>query len=224
MDPSQSARTLPSMDARRSSIAFGLAMTGFCLTGAACGGDGARDATAERTHADVAASCALLVEYDGHRYLGNAAPVGPVEGKSLGAATVPGCQDTPNEPAPADSEVEVAEIKGVPREVAIMIRGQGETILVRDDASYKRLPPEVTRLLSAPRCDSGDRPVEISGRWLGILGADGHTELDLGPPYDLRIRVTEASLAVYERAELSVRVPPGLGRPLTRRDIEASLW
>ena len=66
--------------------------------------------------------------------------------------------------------------------------------------------------------------MQISGRWLGIVGADGSTELDLNPPYDVRIRVNAASLAAYERAELTIRVPPSLGRPLTRRDIESSLW
>ncbi len=212
------------MRASRRTLAHGLAVTALCLAaGAGCGGkSGEGAATHASPRAGVAASCALVVEYDGHRYFGTGAPVGPVEGKPLGTATEPGCQDTSNEPVPADSEVEVAEIEGISPGVAIMIPGREETILIRDD--HRRLPPQVERLLSAPSCDSGDQPVSLSGAWLGILGADGQTELDLDPPYDVRIRATEASLAAYERAELSVRVPATLGRPLTRRDIESSLW
>lgn len=210
------------MDDAQRSLAFGLAATVLCvLGGAGCGGGEAADNGAR---ANVAASCAFVVEYGGHRYLGNAAPVKPVEGKLLGTATMPGCQDTPNVPVPDDAEVEVAEIEGVDRAIAIMIRGRDETVLLREDVDPQRLPPQLTRLLSAPRCNSGARSVEVSGRWLGILGADGRTELDLDPPYDVRIRVSEASVAAYERAEINVRVPMALGRPLTRSDIESSLW
>jgi hypothetical protein len=210
------------VDVSKRSVAFGLAATVLCvLGGAGCGGGEAVD---DGARANVAGSCAFVVEYGGHRYFGNAAPVAPAEGKRLGTATMPGCQDTPNAPTPADADVEVAEIEGVDREIAIMIRGRDETVLLREDVDPERLPPPLSRLLSAPRCESGAQPAEVSGRWLGILGADGHTELDLDPPYDVRIRVSEASVAAYERAEINVRVPVALGTPLTRSDIESSLW
>jgi hypothetical protein len=64
----------------------------------------------------------------------------------------------------------------------------------------------------------------LSGPWLGILGADGKTELDLIPPYDLFIHVADASNARYKRAQLTVRVPPSFGRPISHADIENSLW
>lgn len=209
------------MDVSQRSLAFGLATVLSALGGAGCGGG---EAANHGARANVTVSCAFLVEYGGHRYLGNAAPVGPVEGRLLGTATMPGCQDTPNAPVPADTEVEVAEIEGVRSEIAIMIRGRDETVLLREDVDLQRLPTQLARLLAAPRCVSGAQPVEVSGRWLGILGADGHTELDLDPPYDVRIRVSDASVAAYERAELNVRVPVALGRPLTRSDIESALW
>jgi hypothetical protein len=186
---------------------------------AGCGGGGSESVS----DTPQTASCAFVVEYSGHRYLGNAAPVRPVEGKPLGVGIQPGCQDAPGGPESEDREVGVAEIEGVSPALAILIRGRDESILIRDDADYQRLPPEVARLLSAPSCHSGEQPVEITGRWLGILGADGNTELDLAPPYDLRIEVTKSSLADYARAELTIRVPTTLGRPLTRRDIESSL-
>ena len=216
----------PLMVGTRGSRALVLAMTIVWLTvGAGCGGASDEVSTQGANTGEVgAASCAFVVEHDGHRYFGNTARIGPVEGRPLGTAIQPGCQDTVNEPVPADNKIEISEIEGVPPELAIMIQGGEDTILVRDDVDYARLPPEVTRLLNGTSCDSGGQPVQISGNWLGILGADGNTELDLNPPYDVRIRVNEASLAAYERAELTIRVPPSLGRPLTRRDIESSLW
>ena len=128
--------------------AIGLALTALFLAATAgCGGGGDESGAAgQRTPpAQVAGSCAFVVEYDGHRYLGNAAAVAPVEGRPLGTATQPGCQDTPNEPTPPDTEVEVAEIEGVPPEVAIVLRNRSDTILVREDR--EELPPEVQRLL-----------------------------------------------------------------------------
>lgn len=210
------------MCASRSTLVVALAGLGLVVTG--CGGNGGGSVTGQGSPtAEVAASCAFVVEYAGHRYLGNAAPVRPIEGRPLGAGTQPGCQDTPDGPEPEDSEVAVAEIEGVSPELAITLRGRDDSILIRDDVDYERLPAELERLLRVPGCDSGEQPVQISGRWLGILGADGHTELDLDPPYDVRIQVAETSVADYERAELTVRVPATLARPLSRKDIESSL-
>ena len=67
----------------------------------------------------------------------------------------------------------------------------------------------------------------IRAQWLWQqpgLGADGHTELDLAPPYDVHIFVQETTSPRYERAFLTIRVPEELGRPLTRDDIHSSLW
>lgn len=181
---------------------------------------GCRDAD---VGANVSASCAFVVDYDGHRYVGAAAQVGPVEGDPLGVATQPGCRDTPDGETPDDAEVEVVEIEAVSSEVALTIRGRHDSVLIREDVDFDRLPAELALLLRAPRCE-GLEPIRISGRWLGILGADGQTEVDLKPPYDVRINVTQSSSVRYARAELSVRVPADLGRPLVRSDIESSLW
>ena len=209
----------------KSRLSFVLA-TPLCLVAAAgCGGNSDGSVTGQSSQAaEVAASCAFVVDYDGHRYQGTATPVKPVEGRLLGTVTQPGCQDTPDGPAPSTEQIEVTEIEGVSPDLAITIRGHGDSVLIRDDVDHQRLPAELARLLRVPGCDSGEEPVQISGRWRGILGADGHTELDLNPPYDVRIEVTETSVADYERAELTVRVPTTLGRPLTRKDIESSLW
>ena len=59
---------------------------------------------------------------------------------------------------------------------------------------------------------------------MGILGADDKTELDMKPPYDIKMIVEEASAARYERADLTIRVPSSLGTPLTREHVRSSLW
>ncbi|HXV57552.1 MAG TPA: hypothetical protein VD704_06765 [Gaiellaceae bacterium] len=56
------------------------------------------------------------------------------------------------------------------------------------------------------------------------LGADGHTELDLKPPCDVDLFVEESSAPRDVHASLTVRVPASLGEPLTRADVESSLW
>lgn len=198
-----------------------LALTAVCL-GAGCGGT-ETDVTGD-PQSEAQGSCIFAVQYDGHRYVGHAAPVNPVEGKQLGTATQPGCRDTPDGPEPDEAEVEVAEIEGVSPDLAITIQGRDDSVLIRDDVDFKRLPPELARLLSPPSCNSGESPVEISGIWRGILGADGNTEVDLDPPYDVEIQVIDTSFADYERADLTVRVPTTLGHPLSRDDIESSLW
>jgi hypothetical protein len=200
-------------------LSLWLVMAFVLTTGVGCGGG-----NQENDAPIVEASCAFIVEYEGHRYVGNYAHVSPIDGKPLGTATQPGCQDTPDGPAPEAREVDVSAIDGVSPDVAITIRGRDDSILIRDDTDSERLPGALARLVRTPTCSSREQRVWISGRWLGILGADGHTELDLEPPYDVRIRVTETSFVDYARAELTVRVPAILGRPLSRRDIESSLW
>lgn len=171
------------------------------------------------------AACAFIVEYEGRTYQGTGVRVAPTEGKPLGAITDPPCGDTPDTPNhdPA-REVELAEIEGITPEVAIVERGQLEVVLVAADVDHDHLPPELARLFRTPSCDPRDAPIELSGLWRGILGADGHTELDLAPPYDVSMLVERSSVPRYDRAFLTMRVPTALGRPLDRSDIETSLW
>jgi uncharacterized protein DUF6281 len=188
-----------------------------------CGSTGNGSSGAETVISQAA--CAYIVEYEGRTYHGTGVRVAPTEGKPLGAVTNPPCRDTPDAPEndPA-REVELAEIEGIAPEVAIIERGQLEVVLVAADVDHDRLPPELARLFRTPSCDPHDAPIELSGVWRGILGADGHTELDLAPPYDVSMLVERSSVTRYDRAFLTVRVPTGLGRPLDRSDIQTSLW
>jgi len=207
----------------RTAIALGLCgLLALALFG--CGESGSSGPTAGESKSGAplvgAASCTLVVRYQGSLYEGWTVRVAPVEGGSVGTGVLPGCDDGGG-PEP-DEEIELAEIAGVSPEVALVWAGQTDTVLLRE--GIEQPPPEVAELLRAPTCDPRDEPIELSGPWLGMLGADGNTELDLAPPYDLDLFVEASSVPRYERAFLTVRVPASLGRPLTRADIESSLW
>lgn len=125
-------------------LAFALLVLPLAL--AACGGKSSEategGVTTEVSGGGAAASCAFIVAFDGHNYLGNAVEVTPVAGESLGTGTIPPCDDTGGalEPTSAE-EVEVTEIQGVPPTVAIMLVGRTDVVLVRDDV--QKLPEEL---------------------------------------------------------------------------------
>jgi len=105
---------------------------------AACGGKSAETsggATTDVSGSGVSsASCAMLVEYDGHTYLGTAVEAAPVAGDSIGDATIPPCNDTGGAGTTIPAEqVDVTSVQGVPPSVAIMVAGRNDVVLVRDD-------------------------------------------------------------------------------------------
>ncbi len=195
----------------------------IAATVAGCGGSGTTSDEKPRSRV-ASGACAPIIVYDGHTYRGSPVRVVAVARGRLGAATRPSCADTPGVPAGPDEQVEVEAIDGVRDEVAIVVRGQEGTVYVRDDVDLEAPPPALERLLRAPVCRTEDAPIMLSGLWQGILGPDGGTEVDLVPPYDVQLLTEEGSPSRYAGAYLSVRVPPGLGRPLDRKDIEESLW
>lgn len=190
-----------------------LAVLAFIATGA-CGSGG--------TTQGGSGSCAFIAHFEGARYERLTVEVAPPEGQPIGTATLPPCDDTGEGDTGDGEEIEIGRLDGVPPRDAVLWRGHPDTVLVRE--GLKTYPQEVTRLLEAPACDPGDTPIRLSGPWLGILGADGKTELDLEPPYDVDMFVEEASEARYEGAYISVRVPSRAGRPLSREDVQESLW
>lgn len=167
------------------------------------------------------ASCAFVVYFRDQPYSAVTVKVAPDEGEPLGVARLPGCDDTNDSEPEPDEEIPVSGFPGVSPDIAVIWTGSHDTVFVREGV---RGPREVARLLEAPSCDEGDAPIALDGQWLGILGADGNTELDLDPPYDIDLFVQEASSRTYEQAYLTVRVPPAAGQPLTRDDVKASLW
>ena len=88
----------------------------------------------------ASASCAVLVKYDEHTYLGAAVEAAPVAGDSLGNGTIPSCNDTGGAGTTIPAEqVEVTSVQGVPPSVAIMLAGRNDVLLVRDDVKPHNL-------------------------------------------------------------------------------------
>jgi hypothetical protein len=136
------------MTIQRTTRFLALAILVLPLALAACGGrsnEAAGDQTTEVSGGGgMAASCAMLVEYDGHDYLGTAVEVDPVPGDSLGHGTIPPCNDTGGSGTTIPAEqVEVTELQGVPPTIAIMLAGRTDVVLVRDDVT--KLPKELSR-------------------------------------------------------------------------------
>jgi hypothetical protein len=168
------------------------------------------------------ASCAFIVRFRGTEYVGVQVAVEPIPGKMLGYAVLPPCDGTGRHTGDHGQRVAVAAFPGLRPGVALTWARNEDSVFVRKGLS--RLPDPVAALVHPPRCFRRDAPLRLSGSWLGIVGADGKTELDLLPPYDVMLRVNRASSPRYERADLSVRVRPSLGTPLTHEDIKTSLW
>lgn len=179
-------------------------------------------------------ACASLLVFNGVNYSEYRVAVQPILGDRLGVAVVPACSDgdgqdstDPNlgggpESIGPDIRVEVARVQGVDPRTAIALADDPSSLFVNE--GIDPLPPELDPYFEAPGCKSESAPVRLRGKWLSILGADGETELDMAPPYDVEMLVEDSTVVSYERATLRIRVPPSLGHPLTREDIRGSLW
>ena len=160
-------------------------------------------------------SCGLEARFEGRTYVGNGGFRRiPDYGEHLGTATVPSCG---TEPA---FEIDALAIESIDPTTAFASPDYEDVIFTAEDLDA--LPSELVRLRQQPRC-TGD-VVELDGPWLGIIGRDGNTEVDLVPPYDLDMRVDTASSPRYQRAFITVLVEAERGMPLTREDVRTSLW
>jgi hypothetical protein len=163
----------------------------------------------------------MLLRFRGTEYQGLSVAIAPEVGAERGQGTLPPCNDTGGTPG-SPERVSLAELPGVSPDEAVLVPGWDDVVMVR--RGLDPLPPRVQRLTTAPSCDSADARLRLEGRWLGIIGADGNTELDLLPPYDVDIRVRSASTDRYTAALLTLRVPATLGRPITHDDVHHALW
>jgi hypothetical protein len=162
-------------------------------------------------------SCALLARLDGRSYdaWGGVSLI-PTYGDSLGSAVIPPCGNE------REFRIEAFRIVGVKPEIAFASPQYEESVFIAKGVSP--LPSELERLRQEPKCIAKGGPVRLQGPWLGIIGTDGKTEVDLVPPYNLSMRVDAASNPRFERAFLTIHVGTELGRPLTREDLRSSLW
>jgi len=165
--------------------------------------------------------CQSFVWFRGHTYLGRHAVVIPELGPAVGEAVFPPCSSF-GQSSPPGERIEMTTVDGVDPNIAVVQEGSPDLVYVRVDVD--RLPPTLVHAFTPLTCDPHLAPIRLQGTWLGILGADGNTELDMVPPYDVEVLVTRSSPSGYERADLTVRVPSSLGQPLSHADVEASLW
>jgi hypothetical protein len=185
---------------------------------ASCGGESVFDGG---TGNGGSGACSFTVYFHGHAYDAQGVEQAPPEGRPIGEARLPGCDDTNDDQPEPDEMIPVARLRGASPRVALVWRGSIDTVFVRQGHDP---PRAVRRVEDAPLCDVRDSPIALTGTWLGILGADEKTELDMEPPYDLDLFVEDASTRRYEDVHLTVRVPQSAGKPLTRADVKASLW
>ena len=132
--------------------------------------------------------------------------VTPVGGAVVGGIGVPPCEDVEGEHQGGETTYLVlAEIPGVPRDVALAVPTNPDGVLVREGAA---LPEQITRLFEPVRCDPAEPPRALSGSWRGIGGAaDSDHPL---PPFDVGLRVRDATPEQYRGAQLNVRIPDGV--------------
>ena len=140
------------------------------------------------------ASCAAVLLYDGHTYLGGS-PLKrdpKVTSRSMPPA-VPGCDDTGGQSeAEKDEPVRVVELADVATTTAVLFHG---SIYVREG---RVLPAEVMDWFRAPRCGTAGT-FEVTGDWLGVLGPkQARFDGDIRLPYRLEMHVRSG--------------PPGLRR------------
>jgi hypothetical protein len=151
-------------------------------------------------------SCAPIYEWGGATWAIRQVEVTPVAGAVVGGIGVPPCEDVEGEHQGGDGErLVLAEIPGVPRDVALAVPTHPDGVLVREGAE---LPPAVERLFESVRCDAADPPQRLNGVWRGIGGAADFE--DPAPPFDVGLRVREAAPERYRGAAVDVRIPDGV--------------
>ena len=148
-------------------------------------------------------SCAAIYEWGGATWAMRHVEVTPVAGEVVGGIGVPPCEDVEGKHQGGEVErLVLAEIAGVPRDVALAVPTHPDGILIREGAT---LPPDVERLFEFVRCDPADPPQRLTGIWKGIGGAVDFQ--DPVPPFKVGLRVQEAVPERYRGAEVEVRIP-----------------
>jgi hypothetical protein len=173
-----------------------------------CGGGDARSA-----------SCAAVIRYDGHTYLGTGIVKRDpkVTGRALPAVR-PGCDDSGGQlEADKDEAVRVEELADVAPGTALLF----------EDSIYLRhgrdLPEEAQLWFRAPRCGTAGT-FEVTGDWLGVTGpkqpgSDG----DLRLPYRVEMHVTSGPTR-YVGTTIMVHATGRTDPALSAADVKASLW
>ena len=85
----------------------------------------------------AAEGCALIVKFQGTTYRASHARAAPVPGDPVGTGVIPACDDHgPGSPS-SDQRVQLARLRGVPPNVALIWIGHPETVLVREGVDVR---------------------------------------------------------------------------------------
>lgn len=165
------------------------------------------------------ASCAAVVVYQGHTYLGGGelkrdpATTGRhVEG------VLPACDDSGGQDrVEPEQPVRVDELSDVPLGTAFLWNG---SVFVREG---RVLPASTQIWFRQQRCTSPGE-FDLVADWLGVTGPrkprfDG----DLRPPYRLEVHVTDGPRE-YVGTTIGVHADAATDPGLGTRDVKASLW
>ena len=150
------------------------------------------------------ASCAPYYEHGGATWELRSVQVTPVAGPAVGTIHVPPCDDVVGDGDDGGDgyDLAVAEVAGVSKEVALALPQRPDEILVRRGAA---IPGALQRLFEPVACDPADPPQRLSGLWRGIGGAVDAD--DPAPPFDVGLRVQDATPERYRGARVEVRIP-----------------
>ncbi|GAB2888224.1 hypothetical protein [Nocardioides pacificus] len=161
------------------------------------------------------ASCASLLEYDGHEYSGfgelrrTPAVTGRVE-----PGFAPGCDD--GNGAAESYDVEVAELADISSDRAVLVNG---TVYVRTDLDF---PEEIRIWFTSPRCVE-DGPFEVDGDWLAVSPSlTTEPAGALRAPYWVELKVS-AGPRRYLGTTIRVRVTAATDPGLRNDDARTSL-
>lgn len=165
------------------------------------------------------ASCAAVLVYDGHTYLGNGGVKRDPEVTSRSMpAVLPGCNDTGGQSeAEKEEPVRVHELAEVAPSTAVFFQG---SIYVRKG---RDLPKQTQRWFRAPRCGNAGT-FEVTGDWLGVtMPKKARFDGDIRLPYRLEMHVTSGPTR-YVGTTITVRATEATDPALTPADVKASLW
>lgn len=179
---------------------------------AGCSGTGGR----ENVGHGVDAACADIVTYDGQTYWGHGdlARTPATTGRT-DEGVREGCDD--GNGAEPDHRVRVEELADLPLERGFLVNGQ---VYVNHDLPF---PEAIRHWFASPAC-SGDAPLELTGRWVGVTSSNKpRFDGDLRPPYRATMWVEEGPER-YVGTRIAVRADQGTSPQLGPEDVKRALW
>ena len=162
------------------------------------------------------ASCAAVLDYQGHRYLGHGDLLRdpPTTGR-LETGSVPGCDDGGG--AESARTVRVAELAGIPTRHAVLVE---DVLYIR---TGRALPIRARKWFVAPVCQTRGR-FRLRGDWISVQGPrEVRFDGDIRPPYRLGVHVARGP-EKYLGATIQIHATRSTRPTLGPRDVKSSLW